>query len=42
MVAVEVLDKNYNMEAERHNNGVNLNIVSLISLDPPVSVEEKI
>lgn len=41
MVAVEVLDKHNNMEAECHNNRVNLNIVSLISLNSPVSLEEK-
>lgn len=41
MVAVEILDKHNNMEAERDNNGVNLNIVSLISLNSPVSLEEK-
>jgi hypothetical protein len=41
MVAVEVLDKHNNMEAERDDNGVNLDIVSLISLDSSVSLEEK-
>lgn len=41
MVAVEVLDKHNNMKAERDNNGVNLDIVSLISLNSPVSLEEK-
>lgn len=41
MVAVEVLDKHNNMEAERDDNGVNLDIVSLISLNSPVSLEEK-
>ena len=41
MVAVEVLDKHNNMGAERDNNGMNLNIVSLISLNSSVSLEEK-
>jgi len=41
MVAIEVLDEHDNMEAERDDNGVNLGIVSLISLNSPVSLEEK-
>jgi hypothetical protein len=40
MVSVQVLDKNYDMKAERNNNRMNLSIVSDISLNPsPVSVE---
>lgn len=42
MVAVEVLDKHNNMEAERNDNRVNLNIVYLISLNSTVSLAEKI
>ena len=41
MVAVEVLDEHNNMEAECNDNGVNLNIVSLISLNSTVSLAEK-
>lgn len=34
MIAVQVLDKHYNVEAERNNDGMNLSIVSEISLNP--------
>jgi hypothetical protein len=40
MVTVQVLDKHYNMKAERNDDRMNLSIVSKISLNPlPVSVE---
>ena len=40
MVAIQVLDKHYNVKAERNDNRMNLSIVSKISLNPlPVSVE---
>ena len=41
VITVEVLDKHNNMEAEGNDNGVNLDIVSLISLNSSVSLEEK-
>ena len=34
MIAVQVLDEHYNMKAECDNNGMNLGIVSNISLNP--------
>ena len=34
MVAVQVLDENDDMQAECHDDGVNLSIVSEISLPP--------
>jgi hypothetical protein len=40
MIAVQVLDKHYNMKAECNNDRMDLSIVSEISLDPlSVSVE---
>ena len=42
MVAIEVLDEHNNMEAERNNNRMDLNIVSLISLHSTVSLAEKL
>jgi hypothetical protein len=36
MVAVQVFDKHYNMKAECDNNGMDLSIVSKISLNPPL------
>ena len=40
VVTVQVLDKHYNMKAERNDDRMNLSIVSKISLNPlPVSVE---
>jgi hypothetical protein len=41
VVSVEVLDKHYNMEAERKNNRMNLSVVSMISLRSTVSLEDK-
>ena len=34
MIAVQVLDKHYNMKAECNNDRMNLSIVSMISLNP--------
>jgi hypothetical protein len=40
MIAIQVLDKHYNMKAECDNDRVDLSIVSKISLNSlPVSVE---
>jgi hypothetical protein len=40
MVAVQVLDKHYNMKAECNDDGMDLSIVFKVSLNPfPVSVE---
>jgi hypothetical protein len=41
VVSVKILDKHYNMEAERKNNRVNLSVVSMISLRSTVSLEDK-
>jgi len=35
MVAVQVFDKHYNMKAECKDDRMDLNIVSMISLNPP-------
>ena len=34
MVAVQILDKHYNMKAERNDDRMDLSIVSKISLNP--------
>lgn len=40
MISVQILDENYDRMAERKNNGMDLSIVSDISLNPPpVSVK---
>ena len=40
MVDVQVLDRHYYVKAERNDDGMDLSIVSKISLNPlPVSVE---
>lgn len=35
MVPVQILDEDDDMKAERNNDGMNLSIVSNISLNPP-------
>jgi hypothetical protein len=40
VISVQVLDENNNMQAQSQNNGMNLSIVSLISLLSPGKFEE--
>jgi len=41
VVSVEIFDEHYNMKAERKNNGMNLSVVSMISLRSTVSLEDE-
>jgi hypothetical protein len=41
MISVEILDEHYNMKAERKNDGMNLSVVSMISLRSTVSLEDE-